>query len=164
MKHGRPVPVTRKKMFVLEALQGRDPCQLCLLVLCIFCVVVRGPCQFPLCVFNIFSVWWLEVHISSLCMHIAVTSIPFLHFNYHTTFNAFWCFITGVGWYPTVCQCVPAYIFCDIPSFLSAFPFIMPVLCAQSFRCVHCTVIHLSPKNQVIFNHNLKHICWFQIL
>jgi hypothetical protein len=38
----------------------------------------------------------------------------------------------------------------------------MPVKCAHSFRYVYCTIIHLIPKNKVIFNHNLKHICWFQ--
>jgi len=98
VKHGRPVPVTRKMMFFLEAPQGRDPCQLSLHVLHIFCVVVTGPCQFPLYVFNnVFSVQLLEVHISSLCIYIAVTSIPLLHFIYHTAFSAVWCFITGVG-------------------------------------------------------------------
>jgi len=161
MKHGRPVLVTRK-MFFLEAPQVRDPCQLSLHVLHIFCVVFRGSCQFPLYVFNIFSAWCLEVHIISLCIHITVTSIPFLHFTHHTTYNAFWCFITGVGWYPTVCQCVLAYIFFDILSLLASFPFKMPVFCAQSFKCFHCTIIHLIPENKVIFNHNLKHICWFQ--
>ena len=164
IKHRRPVLVTRKKMFYLEAPQGRDPCQLSLHVLRIFCVVVRGPCHSPLCVFNIFSAWWLEVRISCLCIHIAVTSIPFLHITYHTAFNAFWCFITGVWAGIPLCQCVLAYLFRDILPFLAFFPFIMPVLCAQSFRCVHCTIIHLSPKNQVIFLHNLKHISWFQTL
>jgi hypothetical protein len=122
IKHGRPALVTRKKVFFLEAPQCRDPCQLSLHVLHIFHVVVRDPCHFPLYVFNIYSAWWLEVHISSFYIHMTVISIPFLHFTYPTAYNAFWCFITGVGWYPSVCQCVHAYIFFDILSFLASSP------------------------------------------
>ena len=90
-------------------------------------------------------------------------SLPSLHLS-----HCIQCILVFYHWFGLVSHCMSVcpcmYIFCDRLSFVASFPFIMPVLCAQSFRCVHCTIIHLSPKNQVIFHHYLKHICWFQTL
>lgn len=107
-------------------------------------MVVGGPYQLP-----------LYTHYSNF------HSLPSLHLS-----HCIQCILVFHHWCGLVSHCMSVCpcIYILWYSLFSGILSIMPVLCAQSFRCVHWIIIYLNPKNKVIFNHNLKHICWFQTL